>query len=122
MKGVSDERIDSTHFLLQVAELRDAADYFLLPFNASTIKCQNLRGLLHELSNDGAQAQFEEFLEELILPQMVSSSRSRKNPCSSFNGPFSQSLLEKFDPFNLLRPMNRHDDSNYTLLHFYPND
>ena len=56
----------------QVAELRDAADYFLLPFTASTIKCQNLRGLLHELSNDGAQSQFEEFLEELILPQMVS--------------------------------------------------
>jgi len=56
---------------VSVAELRDAADYFLLPFNASTIKCQNLRGLLHELSNDGAQAQFEEFLEELILPQMV---------------------------------------------------
>ena len=61
-------------FAHQVAELRDAADYFLLPFTASTIKCQNLRGLLHELSNDGAQSQFEEFLEELILPQMVSSS------------------------------------------------
>jgi len=30
------------------------------------------RGLLHELSNDGAQDQFEHFLEELILPQMVS--------------------------------------------------
>ena len=59
-------------FAHQVAELRDAADYFLLPFTASTIKCQNLRGLLHELSNDGAQSQFEEFLEELILPQMVS--------------------------------------------------
>lgn len=43
----------------------------MLPFNASTVKCQNLRGLLHELSNDGAQDQFEQFLEELILPQMV---------------------------------------------------
>ena len=120
MKGVSDKRIDATHFLFQVAELRDAADYFLLPFNASTIKCQNLRGLLHELSNDGAQAQFEEFLEELILPQMVS--RPRKNPCFSFNGHFLQSLLEKFDLFNLLRPMNRQDDSNFTILHLYPND
>ena len=36
--------------------------------------CNSLfqRGLLHELSNDGAQDQFEHFLEELILPQMVS--------------------------------------------------
>jgi len=54
-----------------VLELRDACDYFLLPFNAATVKCQNLRGLLHELSNDGAQEQFETFLEDLILPEMV---------------------------------------------------
>jgi len=54
-----------------VLDLRDACDYFLLPFNAATVKCQNLRGLLHELSNDGAQEQFETFLEELILPEMV---------------------------------------------------
>ena len=26
---------------------------------------------MHELSNDGAQEQFEGFLEELILPEMV---------------------------------------------------
>ena len=26
---------------------------------------------MHELSNDGAQQQFEDFLEELILPEMV---------------------------------------------------
>ena len=54
-----------------ISELREACDYFLLPFNASTVKCQNLRGLLHELSNEGAREQFELFLEELILPQMV---------------------------------------------------
>ena len=57
---------------VSVAELREACDYFLLPFTAQTIKCVNLRGLLHELSNDGAQDQFEAFLEELILPEMVS--------------------------------------------------
>lgn len=56
---------------VSVAELREAVDYFLLPFNSETVKCQNLRGLLHELSNDGAQEQFEKFLEELILPEMV---------------------------------------------------
>ena len=56
---------------VSVAEMREACDYFLLPFTASTVKCQNLRGLLHELSNDGAEEQFEVFLEELILPEMV---------------------------------------------------
>ncbi len=56
---------------VSVAELREACDYFLLPFTAETVKCVNLRGLLHELSNDGAEEQFEAFLEDLILPEMV---------------------------------------------------
>jgi len=56
---------------VSVSELREACDYFLLPFSAATVKCQNLRGLLHELSNEGARQQFEQFLEELILPEMV---------------------------------------------------
>jgi hypothetical protein len=43
-----------------------------LYFSATTVKCQNLRGLLHELSNEGAREQFEHFLETLILPEMVS--------------------------------------------------
>lgn len=64
-----------------VLDLRDACDYFLLPFNAATVKCQNLRGLLHELSNDGAQEQFETFLEELILPEMVKSASKGEREC-----------------------------------------
>merc|ERR1719150_2215359 len=56
---------------VSIPELREACDYFLLPFSAQTVKCQNLRGLLHELSNDGAEEQFEEFPEQEILPQMV---------------------------------------------------
>ena len=31
--------------------------------------------LLHELSNDGARQQFNAFLDDLILPQMVSSAQ-----------------------------------------------
>ncbi|CAG2164412.1 unnamed protein product, partial [Oppiella nova] len=58
-----------------VPELREACDYFLIPFDASTIKCHNLRGLLHELSNEGARSQFERFLEERILPEMVVSAQ-----------------------------------------------
>ncbi|XP_054160170.1 BTB/POZ domain-containing protein 10-like [Oppia nitens] len=58
-----------------VPELREACDYFLIPFDASTIKCHNLRGLLHELSNEGARSQFEKFVEERILPEMVTSAK-----------------------------------------------
>ena len=56
-----------------VPELREACDYLLVPFDAKTVRCQNLRGLLHELSNEGARAQFESFLEAMILPALVSS-------------------------------------------------
>merc|ERR1712113_212257 len=56
---------------VSIPELREACDYFLLPFSAQTVKCQNLRGLLHELSNDGAEERFEDYLDRKILPQMV---------------------------------------------------
>ncbi|XP_013400931.1 BTB/POZ domain-containing protein 10 [Lingula anatina] len=56
---------------VSIQELREACDYLLIPFDANTIKCQNLRGLLHELSNDGAREQFSYLLEDLILPQLV---------------------------------------------------
>ncbi|XP_015187080.1 PREDICTED: BTB/POZ domain-containing protein 10 isoform X2 [Polistes dominula] len=64
-----------------VQELREACDYLLVPFNASTVKCQNLRGLLHELSNEGARCQFERFLEDLMLPLMVNSARRGDREC-----------------------------------------
>ncbi|XP_075230174.1 BTB/POZ domain-containing protein mrityu isoform X2 [Lycorma delicatula] len=65
---------------VSVQELREACDYLLLPFDANTIKCQNLR-LLHELSNEGASRQFEYFLEELILPLMVNSAQRGDREC-----------------------------------------
>lgn len=64
-----------------VQELREACDYLMIPFNAETIKCQNLRGLLHELSNDGARHQFEEYLELLIMPLMVKSASRGDREC-----------------------------------------
>uniref|UniRef100_T1IGW2 BTB domain-containing protein n=1 Tax=Strigamia maritima TaxID=126957 RepID=T1IGW2_STRMM len=66
---------------VSVPELREACDYLLVPFDAQTIKCQNLRGLLHELSNEGARQQFELFLEDLILPAMVSSAQRGDREC-----------------------------------------
>lgn len=66
---------------VSVQELREACDYLLVPFDASTVKCQNLRGLLHELSNEGARCQFKVFLEELILPLMVHSAQRGDREC-----------------------------------------
>nr|XP_027207259.1 BTB/POZ domain-containing protein 10-like isoform X1 [Penaeus vannamei] len=66
---------------VSVQELREACDYLLIPFDANTIKCQNLRGLLHELSNEGARQQFEVFLEEHILPLMVLAAQRGDREC-----------------------------------------
>lgn len=38
-------------------------------------------GLLHELSNEGARHQFEQFLEELVLPLMVESAKRGDREC-----------------------------------------
>lgn len=70
---------------VSVQELREACDYLLIPFDAKTIRCQNLRGLLHELSNEGARCQFEVFLEELILPVMVASAHRGDRECHVVN-------------------------------------
>uniref|UniRef100_A0A1I8FRZ6 CASPASE_P20 domain-containing protein n=1 Tax=Macrostomum lignano TaxID=282301 RepID=A0A1I8FRZ6_9PLAT len=43
--------------------------------------CEDLQGLLHEFSNDGARAQFEHFLEEVILPQLVTCAQRGEREC-----------------------------------------
>ncbi|KRX94132.1 Dolichyl-diphosphooligosaccharide--protein glycosyltransferase subunit STT3B, partial [Trichinella pseudospiralis] len=60
---------------VSVAELREACDYLLVPFTAENVDCVDLRGLLHELSNEGARERFNVFLNKIILPQMVKSAR-----------------------------------------------
>lgn len=66
---------------VSVSELREACDYMMVPFGVQTVKCQDLRGLLHELSNDGARGQFSEFLENIILPQLVISADRGDREC-----------------------------------------
>ena len=60
---------------VSIQDLREACDYFLIPFDQLTIQCQDLCGLLHELSNDGAKKQFEMFLENDIYPVLVESAQ-----------------------------------------------
>ncbi|XP_074658795.1 BTB/POZ domain-containing protein 10-like [Tubulanus polymorphus] len=66
---------------ISVPELREACDYLLIPFDATTVKCQNLRALLHELSNDGARLQFQDFLDHYILPLMVHCAQKGDREC-----------------------------------------
>ncbi|XP_023649361.1 BTB/POZ domain-containing protein KCTD20 isoform X4 [Paramormyrops kingsleyae] len=66
---------------VSVGELREACDYLRIAFNHSTIRCRDLSALLHELSNDGARRQFEAFLEELLVPAMVSSAQEGEREC-----------------------------------------
>ncbi|KRZ08963.1 BTB/POZ domain-containing protein KCTD20, partial [Trichinella zimbabwensis] len=66
---------------VSVAELREACDYLLVPFTAENVDCVDLRGLLHELSNEGARERFNIFLNKIILPQMVKSARDGEREC-----------------------------------------
>ncbi|XP_018602336.2 BTB/POZ domain-containing protein KCTD20 isoform X2 [Scleropages formosus] len=66
---------------VSVAELREACDYLCINFDHSTVRCRDLSALLHELSNDGARRQFEVFLEDLVVPAMVSSAQEGEREC-----------------------------------------
>ncbi|CAH8578858.1 unnamed protein product [Dicrocoelium dendriticum] len=66
---------------VSVQELKEACDYFLIPFNHHTVRCSNLRAFLHELSNDGAHAMFERFLEAHILSLLVKCARKGEREC-----------------------------------------
>ena len=64
-----------------VVELREACDYLMIPFDPSTVKCQDLRGFLHELSNDGAKKQFDYYLETLIFPVLLQETQKGEREC-----------------------------------------
>lgn len=66
---------------VSVCELRDACDYLLIPFESTTVRCFDLLGLMHELSNIGAKTQFAIYLEESILPEMVIAARRGSREC-----------------------------------------
>lgn len=66
---------------VSVCELRDACDYLLIPFESTTVRCFDLLGLMHELSNIGARTQFAIYLEESILPEMVIAARRGSREC-----------------------------------------
>lgn len=66
---------------VSVVELREACDYLLIPFDSSTVKCQDLRGFLHELSNEGAKHQFDHYLDSLIFPVLIQETNKGEREC-----------------------------------------
>ncbi|KAM7534327.1 hypothetical protein Aperf_G00000110714 [Anoplocephala perfoliata] len=66
---------------VSVRQLKQACEYFLIPFNHETVACSNLREFLHEVSNDGAYRIFEQFLDEQIVPQFMQCARLGEREC-----------------------------------------
>lgn len=66
---------------ITVPQLREACDYLLIPFDEQTIKCRDLRGLLHELSNEGARLEFEKYLDESIVSRMAAAAQKGDREC-----------------------------------------
>ncbi|KAH9365313.1 hypothetical protein HPB48_019560 [Haemaphysalis longicornis] len=62
-------------------ELREACDHLLIPFDAETVRCHNLKGLLHDLSDERARLQFEKFLEDVLFRRMVSAAQKGEREC-----------------------------------------
>lgn len=56
---------------VSICELREACDYFLIPFNAENVTCDNLAELMNELANLGGRDEFSKLLEQLILPVLI---------------------------------------------------
>ncbi|EUB54791.1 BTB/POZ domain-containing protein KCTD20 [Echinococcus granulosus] len=66
---------------VSVRQLKQACEYFLVPFNHETVSCSNLREFLHEVSNDGAYMIFEQFLDEQIVPQFMKCAHMGEREC-----------------------------------------
>lgn len=66
---------------VSVHEVRDVADFLLIPFNVETVRSRNLRDLLHEFSDEGARRQFEQFVDEELVTQMVLSAERGDREC-----------------------------------------
>jgi len=64
-----------------MGEVKEACDFFLIPFSTKTIISENLSSLMHELSNDGAKKKFEVFLEKDIVPEMASNAMAGEREC-----------------------------------------
>jgi len=66
---------------VSITELKEACDFFLVPFNHDSVKTENVGLLLHQLSNEGAESQFSSFLEDVLVPAMALSASLGEREC-----------------------------------------
>eukprot|EP00051_Salpingoeca_urceolata_P006371 m.84288 g.84288 ORF g.84288 m.84288 type:complete len:460 (+) comp14796_c0_seq2:129-1508(+) len=64
-----------------VRELHEACSFFLVPFTPVSVKCQDVGKFLSVLSDNGAQNQFQQFLEEEIVPAMARNAQAGERDC-----------------------------------------
>lgn len=75
-------------------ELREACDHLLIPFDAQSVRFLNLKGFLHDLSDERARLQFEKFLEDVLFHRLVSAAQKGERECHIV-------VLLDDDPFEL---------------------
>ena len=66
---------------LNMYEIKEACDFFLIPFNTNTIVSENLSAFMNELSNDGSRRKFESFLHTDIVPTMAEAAMKGEREC-----------------------------------------
>jgi BTB/POZ domain-containing protein 10 len=58
-----------------------ACDYLMVPFNGDTVRADNVAQLMHELANDGAQHQFQQFFDSIIFREMIALAHKGEREC-----------------------------------------
>ena len=66
---------------LNMYEIKEACDFFLIPFNTTTVVSENLSAFMNELSNDGSRRKFESFLQTDIVPGMAEAAMKGEREC-----------------------------------------
>uniref|UniRef100_A0AC35U9N8 BTB_3 domain-containing protein n=1 Tax=Rhabditophanes sp. KR3021 TaxID=114890 RepID=A0AC35U9N8_9BILA len=61
---------------VNMKEFKEACDYFMIPFDISSINFTNLCDVLHELSNEGAKESFDKLLQDTITPIMIEKAKT----------------------------------------------
>jgi BTB/POZ domain-containing protein 10 len=66
---------------VSISELKEACDFFIVPFSHESVKCDDIGLLLHQLSNEGAERQFSAFLDDVLIPAMALSASLGEREC-----------------------------------------
>ena len=79
--GYYTDNIINVPFTMNMYEIKEACDFFLIPFNTTTVTAKNLASFMNELSNDGARKKFKKFLKEDIVSVMAECAMKGEREC-----------------------------------------